>query len=77
MKKLIIILCLGLLVVACDKKEPAKPESLLDKATEAVTETADEVKAAAEKAKAEADKKAAAAKAEAEKKAAEAKKATE
>ncbi len=65
MKKFIIVLCLGLLVAACGKQEEPKAKSFLDKATEAVTEKADEVKAAAEKAKAEADKAAAEAKAKA------------
>ena len=59
MKKFIIVLCLGLLVVACDKKEEPKAPGFSDKITEAVTEKADEVKAAAEKAKAEAEKAAA------------------
>jgi len=77
MKKLIIMLCLGLLMVACDKKEEPKPGGLLDKAIKAVAEKTDETKAAAEKAQAEAEKKAAEAKAEAEKKAAEAKAAAE
>jgi uncharacterized protein YcfL len=71
MKKLIFVLCLSLLIVACEKKEDTKPETILDKATKAVTEKADEAKVAAEKAKA--DAKAAAEKAKAE---AEAKKAT-
>jgi|GEM_PF-3319771 len=66
MKKLIIILCLGLLVVACEKKE--EPATLLDKASKAVSEKTEEAKAAAKKAQAEAEKKAA----EAQKKAAEA-----
>ena len=66
MKKFIIVLCLGLLVVACDNNKEPETKSFLDKATEAVTEKADEVKAAAEKAAAEAEKAAAEAKAKAD-----------
>jgi len=55
MKKFIIVLCLGLLVVACKKEEPKAP-GLLDKVTKAVDAKTDEVKAEAEKAKTEAKK---------------------
>ena len=62
MKKFIIVLCLGLLVVACDKKEKTKASSVLDKVTETVDTKVDEAKVAAEKAKADAEKAAAKAK---------------